>query len=79
MDVTAESVISLYENAKQIVGLRFSDEPEYLRFFQARFEPMRGAIVLRGKGQASRNGDSVLEGKVASVRHSLRRTPKRTR
>ena len=42
MDVTAESVIALYEHRDRIVGLRFTHEPEHLRFFQARFEPVRG-------------------------------------
>jgi tyrosine phenol-lyase len=40
MDVTAESVIQVAENAKQITGLRFTYEPEVLRFFQARLEPV---------------------------------------
>ncbi len=40
MDVTAESVIAVMEQAKQIKGLRFTYEPEMLRFFQARFEPV---------------------------------------
>jgi len=39
MDVVAESIISLYERRDQIQGLRMVYEPEYLRFFQARFEP----------------------------------------
>lgn len=47
MDVTAESVIALYESRDQIVGLRFTHEPKYLRFFQARFEPVVGASILR--------------------------------
>lgn len=47
MDVTAESVIALYENPKQIVGLRFVFEPKYLRFFQARFAPVDGSRVLQ--------------------------------
>lgn len=38
MDVTAESVIQVAEGAEQIKGLRFTYEPEVLRFFQARFE-----------------------------------------
>lgn len=46
MDVTAESVIALYENRENIVGLQFTYEPKYLRFFQARFEPVRGGRVL---------------------------------
>jgi tyrosine phenol-lyase len=47
MDVTAESVIELYENAERIVGLKFTYEPPYLRFFQARFAPVEGERVLR--------------------------------
>jgi tyrosine phenol-lyase len=46
MDVTAESVIELFEHREKIVGLRFTHEPKYLRFFQARFEPVRGQKVL---------------------------------
>jgi tyrosine phenol-lyase len=38
MDVVAESVEAVYENAKEIKGLKFVYEPEYLRFFQSRFE-----------------------------------------
>jgi len=40
MDVTAESVIQVMQQAEQIKGLRFTYEPEMLRFFQARFEPV---------------------------------------
>jgi len=47
MDVTAESVIALYENREKIVGLRFTHEPKHLRFFQARFAPTEGEKVLR--------------------------------
>jgi tyrosine phenol-lyase len=37
MDVCAESVIEIYENAKQVKGLKFVHEPEMLRFFRAKF------------------------------------------
>ncbi|HEX5133156.1 MAG TPA: tyrosine phenol-lyase [Candidatus Krumholzibacteria bacterium] len=47
MDVTAESVIALYENRDNVVGLRFTHEPKHLRFFQARFEPVSGTRVLK--------------------------------
>src|SRR5262249_35063365 len=47
MDVTAESVIAVYESRKNIVGLRFTYEPRHLRFFQSRFEPVEGPKVLR--------------------------------
>ena len=40
MDVTAESVVAVYERREEIRGLRFVYEPPDLRFFQARFEPM---------------------------------------
>lgn len=38
MDVTAESVIRVMENADKVKGLRFTYEPEVLRFFMGRFE-----------------------------------------
>jgi tyrosine phenol-lyase len=40
MDVVADAVIHLYEKKKNIPGLRMTFEPEDLRFFQARFEPL---------------------------------------
>ena len=39
MDVVAESVIEVAEHASEIKGLRFTYEPEQLRFFLGRFEP----------------------------------------
>jgi tyrosine phenol-lyase len=40
MDVVAEAVASVYERRNEIRGLKLVYEPEYLRFFQARFEPV---------------------------------------
>ena len=40
MDVVAESVIDVYDNAKNARGLKMVYEPKYLRFFQARFEKL---------------------------------------
>jgi tyrosine phenol-lyase len=40
MDVTAEAVIDVLEHPEAVTGLRFTYEPESLRFFQARFEPV---------------------------------------
>jgi tyrosine phenol-lyase len=37
MDVVSESVIAVYENRRSVQGLKFSYEPDSLRFFQARF------------------------------------------
>jgi tyrosine phenol-lyase len=39
MDVTAESVLAVYEDRARIGGLKITYEPKYLRFFQARFAP----------------------------------------
>jgi tyrosine phenol-lyase len=40
MDVVAESVINVHKRRDDIRGLIMVYEPEYLRFFQARFEPI---------------------------------------
>ncbi len=40
MDVTAESILSVYEERDRIIGLKMVYEPKYLRFFQARFTPV---------------------------------------
>jgi tyrosine phenol-lyase len=40
MDVVAESVIDVFEQRDSITGLRFTYEPDSLRFFQAEFEPV---------------------------------------
>lgn len=38
MDVTAESVLDVFERRHEIKGLNMVFEPKYLRFFQARFD-----------------------------------------
>jgi len=40
MDVVAESVSDVYQRRNSIHGLKMVYEPDYLRFFQARFEPI---------------------------------------
>ncbi len=40
MDVVAESVEAVFQQTQKPRGLRMVYEPEYLRFFQARFEPL---------------------------------------
>ncbi|MEX1171272.1 MAG: tyrosine phenol-lyase [Chloroflexota bacterium] len=40
MDVVAESVKAAYDSRESARGLRLVYEPRYLRFFQARFEPI---------------------------------------
>lgn len=56
MDVTAESVIALMHNAESVVGLKFTHEPKYLRFFQSRFAPVVGTRVLRPAGANALTG-----------------------
>jgi tyrosine phenol-lyase len=40
MDVVAEAVKAVYDAREKARGLRMVFEPKYLRFFQARFEPL---------------------------------------
>lgn len=40
MDVVAESVKECWDRRDEVTGLRMVYEPKYLRFFQARFEPL---------------------------------------
>ncbi len=40
LDVVAWSVMELYQNREKAKGLKMVFEPKYLRFFQARFEPI---------------------------------------
>jgi tyrosine phenol-lyase len=41
MDVVVEAVANVFERRNEIQGLKMVYEPEYLRFFQARFEPLQ--------------------------------------
>ncbi len=40
IDVAVESIAQVYENRKNITGLKMVYEPKYLRFFQGRFEKL---------------------------------------
>jgi tyrosine phenol-lyase len=40
MDVTAEAVKTIYDNRANTKGMKLTYEPQYLRFFQAQFEPI---------------------------------------
>jgi len=40
IDVAVESIATVYQNRKNITGLKMIYEPEYLRFFQGRFEKL---------------------------------------
>jgi hypothetical protein len=54
MDVTAESIIALFEEPERVVGLDFTYEPKYLRFFQARFAPVKGGRHRRSGSMSCR-------------------------
>ena len=41
MDVVVESILEVYDQRSRIKGLKMVYEPKYLRFFQARFEPLQ--------------------------------------
>lgn len=41
IDVTVESIVSVFEKRKKIKGLKMVYEPKYLRFFQARFDKLK--------------------------------------
>ena len=47
LDYVEEGIIELYKNREKIKGLRFVFEPKALRFFQARFEPVKTVRVGR--------------------------------
>ena len=51
MDVVAESVAAIHEERARVNGLAFTYEPEHLRFFQARFQPV-GAALFREEALA---------------------------
>ncbi len=40
MDVVTESIVDVYKRRDRLKGLKMVYEPEHLRFFQARFEPI---------------------------------------
>jgi tyrosine phenol-lyase len=50
MDVVTESVEEVFAQRAQVQGLRFTYEPELLRFFQARFELVRAPSETGGAG-----------------------------
>jgi tyrosine phenol-lyase len=63
MDVVAESVVEVHRKRQAIAGLRFVYEPEYLRFFQARFEPIRDCLT-----QSQATGDTTEKNSAVSSR-----------
>lgn len=46
----ADVVTAVHERREGVPGLRMTYEPEHLRFFQARFEPL-GAFALEPAGR----------------------------
>lgn len=57
MDVTAEAVMEVNEIRHAVHGLRFTYEPEMLRFFQARFEPIGAAAVIGNRADTCMTAD----------------------
>ncbi len=53
MDVVADSVEAVYDKRENIGGLKMVFEPKYLRFFQARFEPVPVGWELVGNEELS--------------------------
>lgn len=51
MDVVAEAVKGAYDARESVTGLRLAYEPKYLRFFQARFEPIASGGRKRKAGR----------------------------
>lgn len=60
MDVTAESVAAVYAVRDQVRGLRFTYEPEFLRFFQARFEPVGAPSLFADDTTDTRGATATL-------------------
>lgn len=58
MDVTAESIVEVFERRERIRGLRMTYEPEHLRFFQARFEPTHPDGLVRPASASRRAASS---------------------
>lgn len=42
LDVTVESVVTVFDERHKVKGLHMTFEPKYLRFFQSRFAPVSG-------------------------------------
>ena len=59
LDVVAESVMEVHAHQQRIVGLNLTYEPEHLRFFQARFEPVAGPNVFRAASRESAQQPAV--------------------
>ena len=45
LSFVAETVVSVHRQREQVPGLRMVYEPAYLRFFQARFEPLAAMLA----------------------------------
>src|ERR1035437_9894421 len=57
MDVVAESVTEVYEQREEINGLQFTYEPDDLRFFLARFEPIVPSKTMSRDVATTRDSD----------------------
>jgi tyrosine phenol-lyase len=55
MDVVAESVVEILDDPGAVEGLEFTFEPEFLRFFQARFQPVPSRVDAPRESPRSRD------------------------
>jgi tyrosine phenol-lyase len=63
MDVVAESVKAVWDARESATGLRMVYEPKYLRFFQARFEPLavgEGARLMTSQANAQEDAAGMV-------------------
>ena len=63
MDVVAESVIEVYDLREAVKGMDLVYEPEHLRFFQARFEPVMRKAGLTSLAHGHGHGALSLVGR----------------
>ncbi len=55
----ADVVTDVFERREQVSGLRMTYEPEYLRFFQARFEALAPFLEPSGSGEARASSNTT--------------------
>ena len=60
MDVVSESVEEVFAQRALVQGLRFTYEPELLRFFQARFAPVGAPVGALAAGAGGRSHVAVV-------------------
>jgi hypothetical protein len=67
MRAVADGIIRLYQRRDELTGLRFVYEPEKLRFFQGRFEPVSTARRRSAQDAATASEPTMREKEPAGV------------